>query len=90
MDFSHLLDRKVLINFVGGRELFGTLKSYDQVSNLIIEDSVEILRDPNDIRNELSRRELGTLIVRGPNVRTLKLDFKYFSSRRLSRDRKPF
>ncbi len=68
MDFSHLIDKKVIINFTGGRELFGTLKNYDQVSNLIIDDAIEIFRDPNDIRNEISRRELGKLIVRGPNV----------------------
>ena len=79
MDFSHLIEKKVLINFVGGRELFGTLKSYDQVSNLIIDDGVEIFRDPDDIRNEISRRVLGKLIVRGPNVNyLLNIDIKYF------------
>jgi U6 snRNA-associated Sm-like protein LSm7 len=83
MDFSHLLDKKVLINFVGGRELFGTLKGYDQVSNLVIEDGIEIFRDPNDIRNEINRRDLGKLIVRGPNVIYIYIDFKYISCRRL-------
>ena len=77
MDFSHLLDKKVLINFVGGRELFGVLKGYDQVSNLIIEDGIEIFRDPNDIRNEINKRELGRLIVRGPNVIFYHIDIKY-------------
>jgi U6 snRNA-associated Sm-like protein LSm7 len=75
MDFSHLLDKQVMVNFVGGREVVGTLRNFDQVSNLILEDAVEVFRDPNDISTQLNNRSLGILIVRGPNVNLVNLDF---------------
>jgi U6 snRNA-associated Sm-like protein LSm7 len=72
MDFSHLLEKQVMVNFVGGREVVGTLKNFDQVSNIILVDAVEIFRNPNDISEQLSTRKLGVIIVRGPNVNKIK------------------
>ena len=68
MDFTHLLNKQVMVNFVGGKEVIGTLKNFDQVSNLILEDAVEIFRDPKDLRVQVSTRNLGIIIIRGPNV----------------------
>jgi U6 snRNA-associated Sm-like protein LSm7 len=78
MDFSHLLEKKVMVNFVGGREVMGTLRNFDEVSNLILEDAIEIFRDPNDIRVQISKRDLGILIVRGPNVSNTNRNFLDF------------
>ncbi|MEM1982726.1 MAG: LSm family protein [Sulfolobales archaeon] len=50
----------VLIKLRGGKELRGTLKSFDQHLNLVIEDAEEVLSE--------STRKLGTVIIRGENV----------------------
>ena len=71
MDFSHYLNKKILVNFSGGREITGVLKGFDQVSNLVMDEVWEIFKDKNDPFKEASRRELGLIIVRGPNVRKI-------------------
>lgn len=68
MDFSNYLNKKIKVNFTGGREAVGILKGFDQVSNLVMDDVWEIIKDPSGVK-EISRRELGLIIVRGPNVR---------------------
>jgi len=68
MDFSHYLNKKVIVNFSGGREVTGVLKGFDQVSNLVLDDVWESIKDKNDNTKEISKRELGLIIVRGPNV----------------------
>jgi U6 snRNA-associated Sm-like protein LSm7 len=67
MDFAHYLNKKIIVNFSGGREAVGVLKGFDQVSNLVMDDVWEIIKDPSGVK-EISRRELGLIIVRGPNV----------------------
>jgi U6 snRNA-associated Sm-like protein LSm7 len=66
MDFSHLVDKSIVVHFAGGREAVGVLKGFDQVSNLVMDNVWEIFRDSEN--SEVSRRELGLIIVRGPNV----------------------
>jgi len=34
----------LIIHFSGGREIVGTLKGYDQVANLVMDDVFEIFR----------------------------------------------
>jgi len=68
MDFSHLIDNEITVHFAGGREIIGILKGFDQVSNLVMDNVWEIFRDKEENIKELSRRELGLIIVRGPNV----------------------
>ena len=85
MDFSNLIDQKITVHFGGGREIDGILKGFDQVSNVVMDNVWEIFRDKEDHSKELSRRELGLIIVRGPNVRKylcyiyLTLDFESVS-----------
>jgi U6 snRNA-associated Sm-like protein LSm7 len=42
MDFSGLIDKKIIVHFSGGREIIGTLKGYDQVSNMVMDEVFEI------------------------------------------------
>jgi small nuclear ribonucleoprotein len=55
------LDSIVLVKLRGGIYVRGKMKSFDQHLNLLIEDAQEMLED-NTTRN------LGTIIVRGDNV----------------------
>jgi small nuclear ribonucleoprotein len=55
------LDSIVLVKLRGGIYVRGKMKSFDQHLNLLIEDAQEML-DDNSTRN------LGTIIVRGDNV----------------------
>jgi len=57
---SNSLGSAVLVRLKGGRELRGTLFSYDQHLNLVLEDAEEI--------RETKTRKLGTVILRGDNV----------------------
>jgi U6 snRNA-associated Sm-like protein LSm7 len=65
-DYSMYIDKKVIIHFSGGKEIFGLLKGFNQVSDLVMDEAVEIIK--NKEGNEIRRRKLGIVIVRGPNV----------------------
>ena len=45
---SPYVDKKIRVKFVGGREVVGLLKGADPICNLVMDDSIEYLRDPND------------------------------------------
>ncbi|CAE7663839.1 LSM7 [Symbiodinium sp. KB8] len=63
------MDKKVRVKFTGGREVVGTLKGYDQLVNIVLDDAVEFLRDAEDasILTDATR-ELGLLVCRGTSV----------------------
>lgn len=46
LDLGRLIDKGVIVKLMGGREVHGVLKGYDQLLNLVLDDSVEYLRDP--------------------------------------------
>ena len=50
------------MTFQGGREVVGVLKGYDEMVNLVLDDSVEFLKDGTKARN------LGRVVCRGPQV----------------------
>jgi len=56
------MDKEVCVKFNGGREITGTLKGYDQLMNLVLDDVKEVMRD--DEGNE-SSRSLGLIVARG-------------------------
>ncbi|CEG36592.1 Small Nuclear ribonucleoprotein splicing factor [Plasmopara halstedii] len=69
LDLAKYIDQEVRVKFHGGREVTGTLKGYDQLVNLVLDDSIEYLRDPNDeyrITNET--RKVGLVVCRGTSV----------------------
>lgn len=69
MDLKKYYNQKVVAKFIGGRQVVGILKGYDQLMNLVLEEVVEQLRDEDDesILTE-NTRELGTVVVRGPQL----------------------
>ncbi|KAF7580763.1 U6 snRNA-associated Sm-like protein LSm7 domain protein [Clavispora lusitaniae] len=72
LDLKKYYDQKVVVKFIGGRQVVGVLKGYDQLMNLVLEQVVEQLRDPEDESMLTEKtRELGTVIVRGPQMLTI-------------------
>ena len=59
----------VTVKFTGGREVRGLLKGFDTLFNLVLENCVETLRDPNDPYKPTDKvRTLGTVVARGSQV----------------------
>ncbi|KAL9622941.1 MAG: hypothetical protein Q9160_002659 [Pyrenula sp. 1 TL-2023] len=62
LDLTKYMDKQINVKFNGGREVVGTLKGYDQLMNLVLDDVKETVRD--DEGNE-SSRPLGLVVARG-------------------------
>lgn len=41
LQLAESLDKEVYVQFTGGRQLKGTLKGYDELINLVLDDTVE-------------------------------------------------
>lgn len=72
LDLNKYKDEKVVVKFIGGRQVVGVLKGFDQLMNLVLEDVEETLRDPED-ENVLTdkTRTFKVVVVRGPLLLTL-------------------
>ncbi|KAJ8908679.1 hypothetical protein NDN08_005384 [Rhodosorus marinus] len=72
LDLSKHVERSVLVKLVGGRQIRGTLKGWDPLVNLVLDDAVEELRDPTDPYVLTGKeRKLGLLVARGTSVMTI-------------------
>lgn len=58
------LDHRLLVQLRDGRTLLGTLRSFDQFANLVLESAVERVT----AGNEYADTPLGVHVVRGENV----------------------
>lgn len=69
MELAKLMDAMVRVKCLGGRELQGTLKGYDELINLVLEDCIECLRETDDPEKISQKtRNLGLVVVRGTQV----------------------
>jgi U6 snRNA-associated Sm-like protein LSm7 len=69
LDLGRFIDKGVRVKLSGGREVKGTLKGYDQLLNLVLDECVEYMRDREDpLRITDETRELGLLVCRGTSV----------------------
>jgi len=59
---------KILVLTVDGRTLTGTLLSCDQVTNLVLSDTVERIIRPRDDPEPSSETSHGLYLIRGDNV----------------------
>jgi len=69
-----LVDKEIRVRFSGGRQVSGVLRGFDNSNNMIVDDTVEYVRDINDpykITNET--RMLGLIFVRGTLILTIGL-----------------
>ncbi|KAE9578567.1 U6 snRNA-associated Sm-like protein LSm7 [Colletotrichum fructicola] len=62
LDLSKYMDKQITVKFNGGREVTGTLKGYDALMNLVLDEVQEVMRDEEG--NETTR-PLGLVVARG-------------------------
>lgn len=69
MDLSRFLEKNIRVKFAGGREAAGILKGYDPLHNLVLDNTVEFLRDPDEpYKLAEETRTLGLVVCRGTSV----------------------
>ncbi|XP_037106238.1 LOW QUALITY PROTEIN: U6 snRNA-associated Sm-like protein LSm7 [Syngnathus acus] len=47
-DLSKYIDKPIRVKFQGGREASGVLKGFDPLLNLVLDGTIEYMRDPDD------------------------------------------
>ncbi|USP74730.1 hypothetical protein yc1106_02004 [Curvularia clavata] len=62
LDLSKYMDKQITVKFSGGREVVGTLKGYDQLMNLVLDEVKEALTDEE---GNIRYRKLGLIVARG-------------------------
>ena len=72
MDLNQYKDTRIIVKFIGGRQIVGTLKGFDQLMNLVLDDVEETLRDVHDdtVLTE-AKRQLGFVVVRCTSLLTI-------------------
>mmetsp|Transcript_9806 Transcript_9806/g.13815 ORF Transcript_9806/g.13815 Transcript_9806/m.13815 type:complete len:126 (+) Transcript_9806:258-635(+) len=69
LELAKLMDATVRVKCLGGRELQGTLRGYDDLVNLVLDDCDEFIRDPEDMQRVTDEtRKLGLVVIRGTQV----------------------
>nr|CCA22616.1 U6 snRNAassociated Smlike protein putative [Albugo laibachii Nc14] len=69
LDLDKYIDHSVCVKFRGGRQVHGTLKGYDQLVNLVLDECIEFLREDNDsYRLSDKTRSIGLVVCRGTTV----------------------
>jgi U6 snRNA-associated Sm-like protein LSm7 len=69
VDLTRYLDKTIRVKFSGGREASGVLKGFDPLLNLVLDDTIEHLRDPDDpMKLTDDRRSMGLVVCRGTSV----------------------
>ena len=69
LDMAKYMDKEVRVKFMGGRECVGVLKGYDALLNLVLDETKEFLKDPDDPYRLLDEtRALGLTVLRGTSV----------------------
>ncbi|KAI1633435.1 U6 snRNA-associated Sm-like protein LSm7 [Biscogniauxia mediterranea] len=56
------MDKRITVKFNGGREVTGTLKGYDALMNLVLDEVQEVMRDDE---GKEATRSLGLVVIRG-------------------------
>merc|ERR1712048_216864 len=72
VELAKFVDKGVHVKLSGGREVSGVLKGYDQLLNMVLDEAVEYLRDPEDsTKITTNTRKLGLVVCRGTVVMTV-------------------
>ncbi|KAM4855510.1 LOW QUALITY PROTEIN: U6 snRNA-associated Sm-like protein LSm7 [Urocitellus parryii] len=68
LDLSKYIDKTIRVKS-GGREASGILKGFDPLLNLVLDGTIEYMRDPDDqYKLTEDTRQLGLVVCRGTSV----------------------
>ena len=69
LELCRFIDKQTRVKFAGGRESSRTLKGFDPLLKIVLDDTIEHLRDPDD-PYKLTRdtRHLGLVVCRGTAI----------------------
>ncbi|KAJ2714814.1 U6 snRNP-associated protein Lsm7 [Coemansia spiralis] len=68
-DLQKYSDKSIRVKFMGGREVTGVLKGFDQLLNIVLDDAVETICDPSGADPSAERqRHVGLVVLRGPTI----------------------
>jgi small nuclear ribonucleoprotein G len=63
------MDLRVDLRINGERRIAGKLKGYDQFMNIVLDEAIELVQNKKlEGKQELVKRNLGTIVVRGQSV----------------------
>ncbi|GAA5987864.1 hypothetical protein JCM11641_003513 [Rhodosporidiobolus odoratus] len=70
LDLSKYVDKQIRVKFTGGREVTGTLKGFDQLLNLVMDELEETVKDPETGAAVVPprSRSLGLAVLRGTSL----------------------
>ncbi|XBI01543.1 hypothetical protein VPH35_130295 [Triticum aestivum] len=69
LDLAKFVDKGVQVKLTGGRQVIGTLKGYDQLLNLVLDEAIEFEREQDDpLKLSTKTRQLGLIVCRGTAV----------------------
>ncbi|KAF8396118.1 hypothetical protein HHK36_017730 [Tetracentron sinense] len=71
LDLAKFVDKGVQVKLTGGRQVTGTLKGYDQLLNLVLDEAIEFLRE--DERQAISRYRMGLKMEIKKELTTIRL-----------------
>lgn len=65
LDLSKYQNKQVLVQFQGGRQVIGILKGWDQLQNLVLDETKELIREIDDPAQLTGKtRDLGLVVTR--------------------------
>ncbi|KNZ62440.1 small nuclear ribonucleoprotein [Puccinia sorghi] len=76
LDLAKFADKRVRVKFMGGREITGILKGYDQLLNLVMDEVEEIMRVAEEgslASNSIPAEPEGATVTSPPKTRSLGL-----------------
>ncbi|KAK4350467.1 hypothetical protein RND71_029780 [Anisodus tanguticus] len=69
LDLTKFVNKAVQVKLTGGRQVVGTLKGYDQLLNVVLDEAIEHLRDSNDpLKSTGQTRLIGLIVCKGSAV----------------------
>jgi len=69
LDLSQYIGKEIYVKFNGGREVKGILRGSDALVNLVLDNCIEYLRDPDDLyKKSNATRQLGLVVCKGSTV----------------------
>ncbi|CAH00071.1 Sm-like protein LSM7 [Kluyveromyces lactis] len=73
INLAQYKDTEVRVKFIGGRLVTGILKGYDELMNLVLDETVEYARDPEDetIIHKDQAKKIGLVVIRGTALLSL-------------------